>query len=213
MWLRSMNHHPITNVFRYLKQRFYPFLCILGWRLIPLPLSKAWIHTAYFELGWKTPGFVKAAYPKSSVQSQEEGHHTKLLGLESQPRRWWKLMIATMLIDDKKGGSFFGGAKRWYRLMLHHNLWHLWFIYITSVVLFSSVTYDVACSKTLYMRRLIWSPQSCHRLFKVEQDLISCPNEFKDLGMTTIYIYIYVYYNIYVHITHYIYTSKSAFGA
>ena len=138
MWLKSMNHHPITNVFRYLKQRFYRLLCILGWRLIPLhTTSKARIHTAYFELGWKNPGFPKAAYPKSSVQSQEEGHHTKLLGVESQSRRWlhwWLLHVDRW----QKGWDFFL-AKRWYRLMLHHNRWHLWFIHITSVVLFSSV--------------------------------------------------------------------------
>lgn len=104
------------------------------------------------NLGGKTPGFVKAAYPKSSVQSQEEGHHTKLLGLESQQTDDDCTDDCYMLIDDKRVGFFFGKkviqinvASQSMTLMIHlYN--------VGCFVLFGS---DVECSKTPYMRRLI----------------------------------------------------------
>lgn len=133
MWLKSMNHHPITNVFQIPKTEVLSLIMYFAVEIDSLTTFQSpnpILLTS--NLGGKTPGFVKAAYPKSSVQSQEEGHHTKLLGLESQP-------IATCFHRWQKGWDFFL-AKKWYRLMLHHNLWHLWFIYIMSVVLFSSVT-------------------------------------------------------------------------
>lgn len=118
--------------FRYLKQRFYPLLCILRWRLIPLPLSKARIQYCLLRTWVEKPRVLSRRRIRSQVSK------AKKKGIIPNSWAWSPSRLLHVSIDDKKGVIFL--AKKWYRLMLHHNLWHLWFIYIMSVVLFSSVT-------------------------------------------------------------------------
>ena len=96
-WLKSMNFNVAQKhespsdhqSVQIPKTEVLSLTCILGWRLILLhKLSIAQIHTAYGRgfRTWISWDPFKAAYPKSSGQSQEEGHHAKLMGLESRSK-------------------------------------------------------------------------------------------------------------------------------
>ena len=194
---------------RYLKQRFYPLLCILGWRFIPLPLSKARIHTAYFELGWKNPGFAPRRRIRSQVsKAKKKGIIPNSWAWSPSPdddENWWLLHVDRW----QKGWDFFL-AKRWYRLiwlMLHHNLWHLWLIYITSLVLFSSVpTLHVPELNCIYAASHLIST-SMSSTFQSWTRFNIMPKWIQWFGYDY-HIYIYcIYYYSYIHITHYIYQN------